>query len=229
MVHSKDPRTVDELLRLRARDHAKSPFIAYPTRGGLDYHNFTPLEIHQYVDHVARIYDKIIPRRCHTEAERVVAFLGPSNMDFMVSQLALSRLGLTVLLLSPRLPINSYAHLLTKTKARYLIYDAIYTKLVAQIGTEHEIPATALIDFDNYCNASPIAAEDFLDAHLDLNIEYLNKAWVFHSSGSTGHPKPIYQTHKAALHNYSKDFGLKSFTTMPLFHVSILYFHGSLC
>lgn len=36
--------------------------------------------------------------------------------------------------------------------------------------------------------------------------------------GSTGHPKPIYQSHKSCLANYSVSMNMKSFITLPLFH-----------
>jgi len=45
-----------------------------------------------------------------------------------------------------------------------------------------------------------------------------------HSSGSTGLPKPIFQTHSAALRNYAKNFNLRGFITLPLFHA-----HGVSC
>lgn len=36
--------------------------------------------------------------------------------------------------------------------------------------------------------------------------------------GSTGHPKPIFQTHKSCLANYANSMNMKSFITMPLYH-----------
>ncbi|KAH0602727.1 uncharacterized protein H6S33_008377 [Morchella sextelata] len=56
------------------------------------------------------------------------------------------------------------------------------------------------------------------DAHLDPNVETNNICWIIHSSGSTGLPKPIKQTHAAALRNYSNNFSMNGFITLPLFH-----------
>lgn len=39
---------------------------------------------------------------------------------------------------------------------------------------------------------------------LDLNKKAFQSAWIFHSSGSTGLPKPVYLTHRAALENYMR-------------------------
>src|ERR1700744_3181575 len=36
--------------------------------------------------------------------------------------------------------------------------------------------------------------------------------------GSAGLPKPIYQTHKAALVNYASSMEMKAFITLPLYH-----------
>ena len=43
-------------------------------------------------------------------------------------------------------------------------------------------------------------------------------AFIIHSSGSTGLPKPIFQSHRACLSNYSKSFGYRAFLTLPLYH-----------
>lgn len=43
-------------------------------------------------------------------------------------------------------------------------------------------------------------------------------AFIIHSSGSTGLPKPIFQTQKACLTNYSSSFGHRAFLTLPLYH-----------
>jgi acyl-coenzyme A synthetase/AMP-(fatty) acid ligase len=43
-------------------------------------------------------------------------------------------------------------------------------------------------------------------------------SFIIHSSGSTGLPKPIFQTHKACLTNYSSSTGYRAFLTLPLYH-----------
>lgn len=43
-------------------------------------------------------------------------------------------------------------------------------------------------------------------------------AWIIHSSGSTGFPKPIPLSHRALLANFSKGLGLRAFCASPLFH-----------
>jgi acyl-coenzyme A synthetase/AMP-(fatty) acid ligase len=43
-------------------------------------------------------------------------------------------------------------------------------------------------------------------------------AFIIHSSGSTGLPKPIFQSNGACLSNYSSSFGYRAFLTLPLYH-----------
>lgn len=59
---------------------------------------------------------------------------------------------------------------------------------------------------------------DSRQQNLDPEIETSHIAWIIHSSGSTGLPKPIFQTHKAALRNYSTNMNLRGFITLPAFH-----------
>jgi len=54
--------------------------------------------------------------------------------------------------------------------------------------------------------------------HLQPELETKKISWIIHSSGSTGLPKPIYQTHNAALNNYASNLNLRGFITLPLYH-----------
>lgn len=54
--------------------------------------------------------------------------------------------------------------------------------------------------------------------HTKLVNETDTVAFIVHSSGSTGLPKPIYQTHRQCLSNYAVGSGMRAFVTLPLFH-----------
>lgn len=51
-------------------------------------------------------------------------------------------------------------------------------------------------------------------------------AWIIHSSGSTGFPKPIFVTNFGCLANFQKGLGFRSFTVSPLFHSHALMEFG---
>ena len=57
---------------------------------------------------------------------------------------------------------------------------------------------------------------------FERQVELVNEedtvAFIVHSSGSTGLPKPIYQTHRQCLGNYATGNGMRAFVTLPLFH-----------
>lgn len=51
-------------------------------------------------------------------------------------------------------------------------------------------------------------------------------SFIIHSSGSTGLPKPIFQTHSACIANYSGGIPYRAFLTLPLYHnhgISVLF------
>ncbi|KAK5004059.1 hypothetical protein LTR28_009394, partial [Elasticomyces elasticus] len=100
--------------------------------------------------------------------------------------------------------------------------DELIHQRAQQSGCDEPIvayPSTAT----HYVNYTP--RQGLLPARrLDRAKETEKIAWIIHSSGSTGLPKPIYQTHRGALQNYVKNFGLQGFITLPLFHA-----HGISC
>lgn len=64
----------------------------------------------------------------------------------------------------------------------------------------------------------------YFERAFDGPSESESTAFIIHSSGSTGFPKPIYQSHKSALTNYSSGLGYRAFLTLPLYHN-----HGMSC
>lgn len=129
--------------------------------------------------------------------------------------LALHRMRFTVLLLSTRLATGAYVNLMEKTNCHDLVVsDPLLTKARAisavQSPSVYKMPKResyepAQSDASSYCpreNGNPIA----------------RNAFIIHSSGSTGLPKPIAQTQGACLANYKNGHGYKAFMTLPLFH-----------
>jgi acyl-CoA synthetase (AMP-forming)/AMP-acid ligase II len=144
--------------------------------------------------------------------------LGPSDLSYLVMLLALSKLGHSVLLLSTRISINAYVSLMERTQSQNIFIHGF--KDTAEELRErvpglraHEIPDKGIYDYP-----IPDNVDTNLASHLDRDVESRNIAFIIHSSGSTSLPKPIFQTHGAAIKNYSGNMNMDGFITLPLYH-----------
>jgi acyl-CoA synthetase (AMP-forming)/AMP-acid ligase II len=142
--------------------------------------------------------------------------LGPSNLDYIVAILALSRMGFSVLFLSTRLPTEAYIALLEKTECTRIVAAPKFTSTCSSIRETYPLDDFPLLDRSVW-SAKPVFASRF-ERETQLIDEENTIAFIVHSSGSTGFPKPIYQTHRQCLSNYSVGSGMRAFVTLPLFH-----------
>jgi acyl-CoA synthetase (AMP-forming)/AMP-acid ligase II len=125
-------------------------------------------------------------------------------------------MGFGVLLLSTRLATDAYVSLLEKTKCHNIL------------GTSTTKEAIAAIQAVRQCNYYPIPDKPTYDLKSPSGPAFRKAAsgpavsnriaLIIHSSGSTGLPKPIFQTHRACLSNYSNGSGYRAFLTLPLYH-----------
>ncbi|KAL1866120.1 hypothetical protein VTK73DRAFT_4887 [Phialemonium thermophilum] len=212
-------QTVDDLVRNRAHLFPDAPIVSYPSRG-IEYVDYTMKQLDVFAYRVACHYRDHLPvRTSSTEKPMVVALLGPSNFEYLVTMLALIKMGHTVLLLSTRISNEAIESLLRTTSARGLLVDGRYSAAANAMKSLFpgmylsEIASRAVFEFPVEAHA-----ETRLDTALDHNVETSNFVYIIHSSGSTGLPKPIFQTHKAALANYAVHMNMKAFITLPLFH-----------
>ena len=124
-------------------------------------------------------------------------------------------MGYGVLLLSTRLATDAYVSLLEKTNCVNILGTSSTAKSIAAIQQVRKchsftIPEKSSYDVPSPVKLPPVAARTSASS---------NKiAFVIHSSGSTGLPKPILQTHKACLSNYANGSGYRAFLTLPLYH-----------
>ena len=122
-------------------------------------------------------------------------------------------MGFGVLLLSTRLATEAYVSLLEKTKCNDILTIASSAKAIAAIQAvrpcnQYLIPEKSVYDVPSQTKASEASGP-----HMSNRI-----AFIIHSSGSTGLPKPIFQTHKSCLSNYANGSGFRAFLTLPLYH-----------
>ncbi|KAL1856436.1 putative NRPS-like protein biosynthetic cluster [Diaporthe australafricana] len=212
-------KTVDEILRRRARTNPDLPVVSYPS-SGIEYVDYTFQQLDVFAYRVGKQLQAVIPSRASSEEKRtVVAMLGPSNLEYLVTMMGLFKLGHTVLFLSTRISVPAIESLITSTGATYLIADPRY--LDASLATKAQVPGLQVLDMPTRTNFEfPIDAvgDTQLDAALDPSVETNQIVYIIHSSGSTGLPKAIYQKQNAALSNFSGNMNMKAFITLPLYH-----------
>lgn len=145
-----------------------------------------------------------------------MAILGPSNLDYVVSLFTLSRMGYAVLLLSSRLSIEAYTGLLEKTNCTNILYSPTLEKIVRKI--QQEVKSLNTFTIPQQSVYSQCTKLSDLQCSDTLPEKAQKWAFIIHSSGSTGLPKPIFQTHKACISNYVGSKAYRALLTLPLFH-----------
>ncbi|KAH7395612.1 male sterility protein [Cadophora sp. MPI-SDFR-AT-0126] len=214
------PRTIDELIRNRSENTPEEYILSYPSTG-IDYSDYTFRQLDVFASRLARSYASLIPQRtCSSDPEVVVGLLGPSNLEYFISILALTKLGHTVLFLSTRLSVAAYSSLLQSTSANHILIHKSFRQAASQVQQDQPtLQIHEILDRKSFEFPIEDVFENFrFDRNFDLELESGKISWIIHSSGSTGLPKPIFQTHRAALKNYASNLNLKGFITLPLYH-----------
>jgi acyl-CoA synthetase (AMP-forming)/AMP-acid ligase II len=117
-------------------------------------------------------------------APTTIAILGPSNFDYLVTMLALTKLGHTVLFLSTRISQVAVESLIETTGATYLLADARFLSLATDIQTSMPTLHVGSIAGSSTFNFPiEIHADTRMDYQLDPAIEEANIIYIIHSSG----------------------------------------------
>ncbi|TGO63777.1 hypothetical protein BOTNAR_0096g00130 [Botryotinia narcissicola] len=212
--------TVDDLIYNRSQTIPDVPLLAYPgsLKGRSDYVHYTARDLDRFADHGANAYSSLglIPSSPKSSVAEVVALLAPSNLDYVATIFALSRLGFAVLLLSNRLAPEAYVSLLEKTKCKRIVSSDNHHDVIKSIQVELEVSQYPLLRQSQYDIKAPLTPR--FPRSVGTALDSTRNSFIIHSSGSTGLPKPIFQTHAACLSNYSNSFGFRAFLTLPLYH-----------
>lgn len=142
----------------------------------------------------------------------------PTTLDYLVNIYALGRLGYTIFLISPRLPVTVVASLLEKAEAHTLLHASEHDNLAIQCRELVPYPLKTLrllsrSEFDNPSHATHLLARD-VDPLKERHRTYI----MLHSSGSTGLPKPITYTNARLLISCLTSPFLIAFQSLPIFH-----------
>ncbi|KAK5112326.1 hypothetical protein LTR62_004289 [Meristemomyces frigidus] len=214
-----DFKTIDGLLKSHTRHPDQKPLICYPVAGVDDYEEHTAAEIDRYTDLAVDFYLQNGLQLVDSRQQRapIISLLATSSFEVILTTFALNRLGYAVLFLSTRLTAPSYARLMEMVDSRMIITSTKLNSVIAEIESHrpHCIGVPLLERQDWY--------GQYATASLVHNAPWHERqsgkiAWILHSSGSTGFPKPIYLTNLQCLANFRKSFGMRAFTASPLFH-----------
>lgn len=240
--------TIPELFLSKARETPDAVFLRYPatTKGKSDYINYTVSDIDRLADEAARQYliQGLHPEvRCLFPSQyrdififlciyalangicvlsqpksgkaEVVSLLAASTIEYVISMVALSRMGFALLLLSTRLSPEGYANLLRLTECSKIVVGQSYLSRANDVQQQSSLAIFNMATQADYDLAEPSGPRIPYTRPVNGGQQM---AFIIHSSGSTGLPKPIFQTHSACIANYCGGIPYRAFMTLPMYH-----------
>lgn len=217
-------QSVNELLRRRVQDHPDEIVVTVPDR----HFNYSTYTFHQLDQAVSKLAWRLttepwVSAGLLSEQTPVVGFLSKSGFHYATHALALSRLGWTILFLSPNNSPAALEHLLRRTNCSTILVQPGLAKLASQAKALIDQSSGANVSIESFSEASIWEASNSVEscpARFDEQTESDHIAFIIHSSGSTGFPKPIFITHSASVHNFASNVNMRGLITLPLYHVS---------
>ena len=154
---------------------------------------YTNQEIHRFALAAARYYLKEGLGVAPTTSS-IVGISAPGTLEWLATFMALTRLGYTVLCLSPNLSDDVLGRLLEKADCRVLV-----TEIASRDGGGSSASAVKTVSFvpRNALDQPPLKPDDLV-RELEA-IPVPNIAFIWHSSGSTGLPKLMPLSQSAAM------------------------------
>lgn len=129
--------------------------------------------------------------------------LGSPNLDYIATVVGLFSLVYACLLLSTRLSVEVLVNLLRKTKSKSFIVVPSQAKSVESVQRWYPIYCYSCYSFFTQAEYDlPLPSGPPVTTRVLKSVAG-RTSFIIHSSGSTGLPKTIFQTHKACLTNYS--------------------------
>lgn len=132
-------------------------------------------------------------------------------------------MGFSILLLSTRLSPEAYANLLHLTDCKKMVVGLSYVARANEVQQLSPLATFHMATKADYDLAQP-SGPRFPDQR-PVNASQ-QVCFIIHSSGSTGLPKPIFQSHSACIANYCSGIPYRAFMTLPLYHnhgLSVLF------
>lgn len=218
------PWMIDDLIRERARDEVQAPILGYPKykNSAGNYELFTGKDLDRMVDEACRV---LMKAGLEMNSYKTVALLAPSDLSFVVTLFALSRIGCKILTVSIRLSETACLNLMERTQCDTMIVGSTVRIAATRDGLKKArpdlrfIPMPTRADFDK--PGSP--PQPVVRPIADKEVEHIQPVFFGHSSGSTGLPKPLTLSHRSVLNNIYFGTGCKAFNALPWYHLHGLF------
>jgi acyl-coenzyme A synthetase/AMP-(fatty) acid ligase len=224
-------RNISEFISQQSQHHPLLPAVGFPIpqpdQKEWDYRVLTFANVEQGTNVFALRLSNALssPRKPET-----VALLCHSSPEFLFTWLALIRLGHSVLLIAPQCQPAAILHLCTSCEVSVFIYDVAHAERAQQtesLAREQGVSGLEiqLLPLDEAEDIFQVIQEPTERTIEPPHVDETAVAYLHHTSGtSSGLPKPIPQSHRAAigvLPHLPKIPTIASFTTTPLYHGGI--------
>ncbi|KAG9196623.1 hypothetical protein G6011_01744 [Alternaria panax] len=230
-TNPKPYRNISDFLTQQSQHHPFLPAVGFPIpRSDQQYWDYKVLTFAD-IDQGTNVFASRLAKSLETsEKAGTVALLCHSSPEFLFIWLGLIRLGYSVLLVAPQCQPAAILHLCLSCEVPALFYDAAHTeraqqteKLAKEQGSAGlEVRLLPLSDTEDVFEVIQTPPERSVEP---LHVDERSIAYLHHTSGtSSGLPKPIPQSHRAAigvLPHLPRIPSIASFTTTPLYHGGI--------
>jgi acyl-coenzyme A synthetase/AMP-(fatty) acid ligase len=211
--------TLDQLIRRRAKTHSDKALLTYVSASEEDdIVRITGADLERWTSVAAGKYDSLLKGDAKTSANRVVAIVGVSNLEYYLTFLAIQRLGYSTMLVSPRLADQGYIHLLSETGCGLVIASGGSRDVVLRVRPSLDTPVE-LISMVGVAQLQSGEQHDM--APLEVDDVSQSPELIVHSGGTTGLPKPVHLRSGRYLVQLSAAPSAGApdqLSTLPLFH-----------
>ncbi|TFK94521.1 acetyl-CoA synthetase-like protein [Polyporus arcularius HHB13444] len=197
--------TVAQLYEWHAKENPDYPLFIYQDGDSLEY--ITHSKAYRAIDRVARYVASIAgtgSREASSNQPVVALFANTDTITYFCTALGVMRAGCTLFLVSTRNNSAALVDMFQRTGTAHVLIssdpfirevgdEALQTLAASGVHVvEHPAPIFEDIFPDTLKPASPFAADVVIPEKFDVKAQGI----ILHSSGSTGHPKPLPWTHE---------------------------------